>query len=312
MIFANTVITGGGGFIGRAILAQRYVHNRWPGAVMCALGRDPMKLQKVRERFGAPTIIGDVMDTEGLATAFAGRSCVIHAAAMKHIPQGEEQPTECFDINTLGSLNVIRAAVQQQVPHLVLISTDKAAEPVNAYGASKFMMERIAQEMSWRQNRTSIHMVRYGNVVGSTGSVIPLFQKQADAGEKLTITDPAMTRFWLSPSMAIEAIEQALVRPTGTIFVPRLHAMTMRELATMFEPDPERHSIIGVRPGEKLHECLLSELEGYRSLRADGHFIIHPTGSFASNKTVGPFTSDMAETMTSQQMAAWIEEGAGA
>lgn len=307
MIFDNTVITGGGGFIGRAILSQ--AKDRWPMTTWTVYGRDPMKLESVRERFGVSTIIGDVLDTDTLNIAFAGRSMVIHAAAMKHIPQGEEQPAACLAINVFGSQNVISAAIQQGVPDLVLISTDKAAEPVNAYGLSKAMMERLAQEAALRQGRTKIHIVRYGNVVGSTGSVIPLFQRQLAQGQPLTITDPEMTRFWLSASMAIDAIESATKGPSGTIYVPKLAAMKMGDLASVIAPDTDCR-MIGIRPGEKMHECLMSELEGTRAIDAGDHYRIYPAKFIQTGSKLKPFTSDKALWIYGEKMAEWIAEGA--
>lgn len=311
----NVLITGGGGFIGRAIL--KWMPHHWPLARYTVYGRNPIRLQRVRERFGADAIIGDILDADRLSVMMSGADTVIHAAAMKHIPEGERYPSECFRVNVEGSRNVILAAIENRVRDLILISTDKACEPANAYGLSKAMMERIAVEYAQRQSVTAIHIVRYGNVVGSTGSVIPLFQSQAARGEQLTVTDPHMTRFWLSPSMAVAVIARGINMPSGAIYVPKLGSMMMDELAVAVAVGHDvGFDVIGARPGEKQHEMLMTLAEGRRAIRIETGYQIYPVGSERSIANGGhEYTSEDAGvfgvSIELATMRAWIEEGAG-
>jgi UDP-N-acetylglucosamine 4,6-dehydratase len=304
------LITGGSGFIGRAILKD--LGHRWPLASATVYARDPMRLQEVERRFGCRAVMGDIEDYDRLVLTMAGHDTVIHAAAMKHIPQGEANPTQCFRINVEGSINAILAAIAAGVQHLVLISTDKACEPANAYGYSKAMMERIGQEYAGRQSTTAIHIVRYGNVVGSTGSVIPLFQQQARDRVPVTVTEPTMTRFWLTTGMALDAIQKAMAGPTGSIYVPKLPAMKMDRLTELFDVG-KGIDIIGMRPGEKLHECLMTEAEANRAINISDGYRIYPVTTPASKARFGmAYTSDDADGEVSPDlMREWIAEGAG-
>lgn len=214
-------------------------------------------------------LLGDVRDAEGLEKAMAGHDTVIHLAAMKYVGQGEKNVSEAVGINVNGSLNVTRAAASAGVERVVGVSTSKVCEPSSIYGITKLLMERLFQEADTLFD-TKFNLVRYGNVIGSTGSVIPLFQRQA-LERKITLTNPDMTRFWLTAEDAVSLIRVAMKEETGgTVLIPRLPASTIKDVAwaaaaTQVGEDGAEtgveYQIIGQRPGEDTHEHLLTDLE---------------------------------------------------
>jgi UDP-N-acetylglucosamine 4,6-dehydratase len=225
---------------------------------------------------GGAGVLGDIQDTERLSVAMIGADVVIHAAALKYVPEAEANVQEAVRVNVYGALSVIIAARRAGVPVVVGISTDKAVQPVNSYGATKMVMERLFQGAADEDPSGPLFLlVRYGNVVGSTGSVIPLFQRQIRETGRVTLTNRGMTRFWLSPQEAVDLILAALENPqTGTIIVPAPKAMTMENLVTalflgdgLHEPQIDD---IPVRPGEKLHEDLVHRQESIRALPFQG------------------------------------------
>lgn len=262
-------ITGGAGFLGRAIMARPALFSPDP-VDFTVYSRDEFKQAHARALFpNVHYILGDVRDRDRLELAMRGHDVVIHAAAMKYVLRGETDVWEAIDINVDGSRNVAQAAARTGVRHLIGLSTDKACRPVNVYGMSKLLMERLFQEAdSW--SSTQINLVRYGNVVSSTGSAVPLFRQQAREG-RITLTDPNMTRFWLTVERAIGLIAAALTEPRGgTILIPRLPSATIQvvadaavkvELARNPDLREVEYEVIGQRFGEKVHENLLGPEE---------------------------------------------------
>lgn len=257
----NILITGGSGTLGHAILTKA-AREQWD-ARFTIFARSESRLARMRQRFpNARYLIGDVRDYERLEAAIAGHDVVIHAAAMKRIPECEQAPGECFATNVQGSANVARACITQGVKTAIAISTDKACRAITVYGASKLMMEGI-----WRgqeEGPTKFVAVRYGNVVASTGSVIPLWREQYKQGKPLTITDRRMTRFWMAPSEAVELIVGAFCAATiggeGTVLIPKMKALSIPSLADIICPGA-RLTEIGLRSTEKLHEDLVHTCE---------------------------------------------------
>ena len=279
-------MTGGAGFLGRAVM--RYYQDTQPDWAFTIYSRDEAKHVRARDEFPQHTyILGDVRDLDRLTVAMTGHDRVIHAAAMKYVPQGETDVQEAIKVNVDGSRNVITAALRNHVRHVVGISTDKACNPQNVYGMTKRLMERMFQEAALWTDDTNFSMVRYGNVVGSTGSVVPLFLKQAHEGE-VRLTDGAMTRFWLSVTDAVELIDRAFqfnAHPEqAAIIVPRLAACDMLTVAgaavqVVYQEIPESYINMvetGHRPGEKTHEELLSKVEAINARNYDGLMIIYP------------------------------------
>lgn len=282
----KVLITGGAGFLGRGIL--RYIGKNDLDWEITCYSRDETKQDEARQRWPKVRfVLGDVRDTDLLTAAAIGHDAIIHAAALKYIPEAELNATECCNVNIGGAQSVVRAARFAGVPTVVGISTDKAVQPVNIYGCSKMAMERIFAESSGPAN--SFYCVRYGNVIGSTGSVIPFFQRQAKELGHITITDLNMTRFWMGVDEAIELIMIALrgdVSP-GSIIIPEVQAMKMVDVAEAVAPGIEV-KIIGIRPGEKMHEKLLHHEESVRVNRYAGWIELFPPGR--STAGLDPFT----------------------
>lgn len=262
----NIFMTGGAGFLGRAIL--RHYEKENPKTRFTIFSRDEAKHDRVRRLFPQHKyILGDIGDYPTVEQAMAGHDTVIHAAAMKYVPQGESNVLESIRVNVHGSINVARAAVRMGVERVVGISTDKACQPVNVYGMTKLMMERAFQEFN-ETTPVRFALVRYGNVISSTGSVIPLFRRQIRERGRVTLTNPEMTRFWLPIDEAVALVREALIREgrDGDILIPRAPAMSMLDLiracglAENGNADPV-YDVIGQRFGEKVHEELIGQYE---------------------------------------------------
>lgn len=263
----NIFLTGGSGTLGKAILET----SEQPITVF---SRDPMKQMKLRAELDREfrCVIGDVRDEMAVFRAMAGHDLVIHAAAMKHIPQAEQDPDACYEINVRGSRNVLDAALRHGIRDVVLISTDKACHPVNVYGCSKMMMERLA--LSYVSAGLNVYLPRYGNVIDSTGSVVQVWRKQLADGGKISITDPQMTRFWLTPNQAVDVIMESM-KYKNTIYVPRLPALSIIKLAQYALGDDVEVETIGLRPGEKIHEELMTKEESvYAATVGDEAFLV--------------------------------------
>ena len=275
---ATILLTGGTGSFGNAFI-ERVTH-AWPDATIRVYSRDELKQSELRERWGDAQIrylIGDVRDRSRMSRAAQGADIVVHAAAMKQVPACEYNPFEAVRTNVLGGQHVVDAAIDAGVERVVALSTDKAVNPVNLYGATKLCAEKIfVQGNAYAaQSKTRLSCVRYGNVVGSRGSVVPVFRRQAEEG-RLTITDERMTRFWITLAEAVDLVLYALEHMVGgEIFIPKIPSMRVVDLAEAMAPGLPR-DVIGIRPGEKLHELLITSDESRHTIDAGDVFIVLP------------------------------------
>jgi UDP-N-acetylglucosamine 4,6-dehydratase len=275
---ATILLTGGTGSFGNAFTER--VLDRWPDMVIRVYSRDELKQSEMRARFGDSQVrymVGDVRDRGRMTRAAQGADIVIHAAAMKQVPACEYNPFEAVRTNVLGAQHVVDACIDARVEKVVALSTDKAVNPVNLYGATKLCAEKIfVQGNAYAaQSRTRLACVRYGNVVDSRGSVIPLFRKQADTG-RLTITDERMTRFWITLPQAVDLVLYALDHMTGgEIFIPKIPSVRVVDMAEAVAPGLPRE-VIGIRPGEKLHEVLLTADESRHAIESGDVFVVLP------------------------------------
>ena len=252
------------------------------GWQITVFSRDENKQEECRKRFPeARYVLGDVRDTEHLAAVMVGHDAVIHGGAIKFVDRAELNAAETVSINVGGSNSVIQAARTAGVKRVVGISTDKAVQPVNIYGASKMVMERLFAEATI-EGGAEFTCVRYGNVIGSTGSVIPFFRRQAEELGHVTITDPNMTRFWMGIEEAINLIQIALeqAQPGATV-IPEVRAMRMKDVVTAVVGEATKMEVIGIRPGEKMHESLLHFEESVRVIwhREDQWIELLPPGT---------------------------------
>jgi UDP-N-acetylglucosamine 4,6-dehydratase len=277
------LITGGTGSFGNAFV-RRLLDEHEPAAVRI-YSRDELKQYDMARAFQNDErlrfLLGDVRSLERLTQATRGCDAIIHAAALKQVPACEYNPFEAVQTNVIGAENVVSAAIANDVPKVLALSTDKAVNPVNLYGATKLCAEKIVSQGNAyaAESPSRFASVRYGNVVGSRGSVIPLFKRQAASG-RLTITDEEMTRYWMTLQQAVDFVINCLGRMRGgEIFVPKLPSMRVRDIADALAPDCERE-IIGIRPGEKVHEVLLTEDESRHASAFDDYFAILPAFPF--------------------------------
>lgn len=302
------LITGGSGFLGRGI--QKY----WPNNDYVVLSRDETKQDVAKRQFPKTEwVLGDVRDLDRLTYCMRNVDLVIHAAAIKYIPEAEFNVDECVKVNVDGSRNVITAAIRSNVKRVVGISTDKAVQPVNTYGMTKALMERLFQEAN-DYSSTVFTLTRYGNVVGSTGSVITVFARQLESTGELTLTDPDMTRYWQSLQQSVDLIRYAATSLRGSIIIPKGSSMSMGKLANYLitsrglNPD-DRIKVVGVRPGEKMHESLAGIYELPRIEPQTTHYVLHRVGSSIENNLKCPLTSDKPDyTVTFSQMDDMIKE----
>ena len=278
---ANILITGGTGSFGRKF-TEYVLKNHEPRRIVI-LSRDEVKQLEMRGQFPDPPggvmryFIGDVRDRERLYRAFRGVDVVVHAAALKQVPTAEYNPLEVIKTNILGASNIIDAAIDCGVKKVIALSTDKAVNPVNLYGATKLCADKLFVSAGAYSGPgdTRFAVVRYGNVLGSRGSVIPEFIKRRKTG-CLPITDERMTRFWITLEQAAQFVVQCVRHMKGCeIFVPKIPSMRVVDLAKSVVPEC-RHKTVGIRPGEKLHEVLLTEDEARRTLEFDEYFIVYP------------------------------------
>ncbi|HEY8303206.1 MAG TPA: UDP-N-acetylglucosamine 4,6-dehydratase (inverting) [Solirubrobacteraceae bacterium] len=279
------LVTGGTGSFGTRFL--RTVLREHDPAAVRIYSRDELKqynLQRELDGDGRVRfLIGDVRDVERMKMAMRGVDIVIHAAALKQVPACEYNPFEAVQTNIHGAENVVAAALANDVPRTLALSTDKAVNPVNLYGATKLAAEKIVTQGNAYAGDTPVRLatMRYGNVVGSRGSVIPLFKAQALEGE-LTITDEEMTRFWITLDQAVEFVISCLgLMQGGEVFVPRIPSMRVRDIAEAIAPEATRR-IVGIRPGEKIHEVLITEDESRHARLLDDRYVIYPPFPFWS------------------------------
>lgn len=273
------LVTGGTGSFGTTFV-KTVLADHEPAAVR-VYSRDELKQYNLQRALGSDErlrcLIGDVRDAERLRLAMREVDVVIHAAALKQVPVCEYNPFEAVKTNINGAENVVAAAIANEVPRTLALSTDKAVNPVNLYGATKLAAEKILTQGNAYSGSSPARFatMRYGNVVGSRGSVIPLFKAQAREGT-LTITDEAMTRFWITLEQAVEFVVSCLeLMQGGEVFVPRIPSMRVSDIADALAPDATRR-IIGIRPGEKVHEVLVTEDESRRARELPDRYIIYP------------------------------------
>lgn len=270
----NVLITGGTGSLGQAILARAEAEG-WP-AQFTVYSRDEVKQAQLRDRF--PSVecrLGDVQDEWALERAMRGTDVVVHAAAYKRVPEAERETQACVGANVVGSMNVLNVAARTGVQRVVGISTDKACAPINAYGQSKALMERLFQSAARQSTGITYHLVRYGNVLASRGSVIPTLRAQAERGGPITLTDPTMTRFWLTLDDAVDLVVQSLELDSGEVLIPRCPAASMATLAGVVAPGVEV-VVLGRRDGEKRHELLMNEHESPYARPVPGGWALLP------------------------------------
>jgi len=277
----NILITGGTGSFGKKyteILLKHYTPNK-----IIIYSRDELKQYEMAQQFNHPAMrffIGDVRDVERLKNAMYGVDYVIHAAALKHVPIAEYNPMECIKTNIHGAQNVIDACLECGVTKVIALSTDKAANPINLYGATKLASDKlfVAANNIRGARRTQFAVVRYGNVVGSRGSVVPLFKKLIAEGVKeLPITELEMTRFWITLEQGVQFVLKNFARMQGgEIFIPKIPSMKMVDLARSMAPHLGI-KVIGIRPGEKMHEVMVPKDDSHLTLEFEDHYVIKPS-----------------------------------
>jgi UDP-N-acetylglucosamine 4,6-dehydratase/5-epimerase len=285
-MFDNKVVlvTGGTGSFGRAFV-RRLLTTHKPRKIVI-FSRDELKQYEMAQSFPQESVrflIGDVRDESRVRQAFNGVDYVVHAAALKHVPIAEYNPFECIRTNVYGGQNVINAAIETGVQKVVALSTDKAANPVNLYGASKLASDKlfVAGNNMVGSRPTRFSVVRYGNVVGSRGSVVPFFRKLVkDGANDLPITDPRMTRFWITLEQGVDFVLAAFERMHGgEVFVPKIPSARITDLAEAVNATLP-HRIVGIRPGEKLHEVMCPSDDAHLTLEFEDHYVIKPSITF--------------------------------
>lgn len=292
----NILITGGSGTLGHAIVRTAQ-QERWDCHITIYSRSELRQAQMRAQHPDLRYVLGDVRDYERLAAAVTGHDLVIHAAAMKRIPECEANPPECYATNVTGSLNVVRACQQSGVARCVGVSTDKACRAVTAYGASKLAMEKLFQAQP--AVPTIFTLVRYGNVVASNGSVIPVWREQVRRGESLTVTDREMTRFWMAPGAAVQLVIEASKLASGLIVVPKMGALSIAELAGIVAPGAPLRCT-GLRSIEKTHEDLVHPDELAQEL---------PAGWIVGTGEIGrAYRSDMAPRLSPGDFLAMLNE----
>lgn len=310
----NILVTGGTGSFGQKFV-QIMLDDYHPKKII-VLSRDELKQHEMRTAgFSDESLryfIGDVRDARRLRRAFQDVDIVVHAAALKQVPACEYNPNEAIMTNIMGARNVIEAALDMGVSQVMAISTDKAVNPVNLYGATKLAAEKLfVRSNAYAGGKgTRFSCVRYGNVVGSRGSVIPLFIQQRRTG-LLTITDERMTRFWLSLDQGvrftISVLEQMRSKDSGEVFVPKIPSMKVIDVAKAIAPDCT-FEVIGIRPGEKLHEVLVSEDDARQAVELEEMFVVEPTDASWERSNWSDRGAPLADgfTFTSDTNEQWL------
>jgi len=282
----NILITGGTGSFGKQFV--KTILQRYNPKKIIIYSRDELKQFEMAQKLNDQCMryfIGDVRDLPRLKKAMDSVDYVVHAAALKHVPIAEYNPMECIKTNVMGAQNIIDAVIENEVPYTIALSTDKAASPANLYGASKLVSDKlfVAANNLRGNHDIKFSVVRYGNVLGSRGSVIPYFQKLIEEGAtELPITDPNMTRFWITLQEGVDFVLKNFERMQGgEIFVPKIPSMKMTEMAKAIAPHlPQK--IIGIRPGEKLHEVMCPLDDSHLTLEFKDHFVIKPSINFSA------------------------------
>ena len=275
------LVTGGTGSFGRKFV-ETIIRKHRPRKVI-VYSRDEYKQALIAQDLPDPRLrffIGDVRDLPRLRVAMREVDVAIHAAAMKHVPIAEYNPMECVKTNVLGADNVVRAAIDNRVPHVIALSTDKACNPINLYGATKLASDKIfvaSNNLSGNVG-TRFSVVRYGNVIGSRGSVVPYFRRLiAEGVGQLPITDPRMTRFWITLDKGVDFVLSCLeLMQGGELFVPKIKSMSVVDLARAMAPQLP-HTIVGIRPGEKLHEVMITEDDARNTIDLGDRYVVEPS-----------------------------------
>lgn len=274
------LLTGGTGSFGQKF--TEIMLKKYKPKTIRIFSRDELKQWEMEKRFNDTEhlrfFIGDVRDRDRLERAMDGVDIVVHTAALKQVLSCEYNPFEAVKTNILGAQNILNAAIDHNIKKVMAISTDKAVNPVNLYGATKMCMEKLftaANSYVGNIRQTRMSCIRYGNVVGSRGSIIPLFKKQR-ATKTITITDKRMTRFWITLEQGVEFVIKSIdIMQGGEVFIPKIPSMKITDLANVIAPDC-KINYVGIRPGEKLHECLITEDEARHTLEFDDFFIVEP------------------------------------
>lgn len=286
---AVLLITGGTGSFGRK--CAEIILSRYKPKKLIIFSRDELKQSEMAQKFPEDKypclryFIGDVRDKERLHRAFRGVDYIIHAAALKQIPAIEYNPFEAVKTNILGAENIIDIAVDHGVKKVIALSTDKAANPINLYGATKLCSDKlfIAGNSYVSEKETCFSVVRYGNVVGSRGSVISFFLKEREKGI-LPVTDPRMTRFWITLEQGVHFVINCLERMVGgELFVPKLPSMNIMDVAKAIAPECKTR-IVGIRPGEKIHEIMISKDDARRTLEFGAYYVVQPDFQFFGDR----------------------------
>jgi len=313
MILTDKVIliTGGTGSFGQKF-TQTVLKEHTPKAIRI-FSRGELLQYEMQRKFNDPRLrffIGDVRDRERIYRAMNGVDIVVHAAALKQVPTAEYNPIEAVRTNINGSVNVIDAAIDNGVKKIIALSSDKAANPVNLYGATKLVMERLVTQANVYAgaHQSAFSCVRYGNVVGSRGSVGPLFLQQIKSG-MITITDETMTRFWITLEQGVRFVIDTIERMKGgEVFVPKIPSMKVTDLADAIAPGLER-KIIGIRPGEKIHETLITSDESRHAQEFDNYYVIEPEFPFwQTDDQKARKSLPQAFTYTSANNSRWLSQ----
>lgn len=287
----SILVTGGTGSFGKQFI--RTVLERFSPRRLIVYSRDELKQFEMQQEISSPVMryfLGDVRDGTRLSMAMKGVDFVVHAAALKQVPAAEYNPMECVKTNVNGASNVVAAALENDVEKVIALSTDKAANPINLYGATKLCSDKIfiAGNNLVGSGRTRFAVVRYGNVVGSRGSVIPFFRRLAAQGaEELPVTDPRMTRFLITLPQGVDFVLQAFMRMQGgEIFVPKIPSARITDIAEAVAPGLVT-KVVGIRPGEKLHEVMCPADDSRMTFEFDDHYVIAPAITFVNKVDYG-------------------------
>jgi UDP-N-acetylglucosamine 4,6-dehydratase len=310
----SILVTGGTGSFGQTFVRQ--ILERYKPRKLIVFSRDELKQYEMAERIKGENLryfLGDVRDENRLRRALIDVDIVVHAAALKQVPAAEYNPIECIMTNIMGAENIINASIDCGVKQVIALSTDKAVNPINLYGATKLCSDKlfVAANNLARGNETKFSVVRYGNVVGSRGSVIPFFLERRKSGV-LPITDPRMTRFWITLSEGAAFVERCLgLMRGGEIFIPKIPSMKIVDLASAIGPEC-RQEIIGIRPGEKLHEIMIPRDEARHTLELKDYYLIYPDSALWGYDRSSPYGGETGASVpedfeyTSDGNTAWV------
>jgi UDP-N-acetylglucosamine 4,6-dehydratase len=307
----SILVTGGTGSFGKRFI--RTILDKTSARRIVIYSRDELKQYEMRNQFGdQPRLryfIGDVRERDRLERALDGIDVVVHSAALKQVPAAEYNPFEAVKTNVHGAQNIIDAAIDCGVSRVVALSTDKASSPINLYGATKLVSDKlfVAGNAYAGGKKTRFSVVRYGNVVGSRGSVIPFFKRVASTGV-IPITDERMTRFWITLDQGVQFVMESICRMHGgEIFVPKIPSMRIVDLARVIAPNAKLETV-GIRPGEKLHEEMISLNDARRTLDMGDHYVIQPEMDWWQDTTLAGKSVPAGFSYTSDQNSMWLEE----